>query len=254
MKFFWKDKNLRFRGASQSFLDFYGLQSQDDILGKTDEEIGWRVHPDLSRDNERNVIREGIPTRDVLENCLARGQDRSVIANKLPLYDGNGQICGLLGYFSETDAPETRKERESLSRRDALTGLLNVRGLEEAKYAYQDEYVLRGRNYARLRISIPDFPDINRQYGYDFGDLLLRTVASAILSCCGNAASVGRTWGAQFEALYQFENRETLNALTERIGEISSHIHNVGGVPFTPYLSVEVSIFSKSKGDGGAKP
>ena len=253
LKFFWKDKNLRFRGASQSFLDFYGFQSQDDILGKTDEEIGWRLHPDLSRDNERNVIREGIPTRDVLENCLARGQDRSVIANKLPLYDGNGQICGLLGYVSETDPPETRKERESLSRRDALTGLLNVRGLEEAKYAYQDEYVLRGRNYARLRVSIPDFPDINRQYGYDFGDLLLRTVASAILSCCGNSASVGRTWGAQFEALYQFENRETLNALTERIGEISSHIHNVGGVPFTPYLSVEVSIFSKSKGDGEAK-
>ena len=247
LKIFWKDRNRRFQGVSQSFLDFYGFQSPDDILGKTDEEMGWRVHPDSSRNSEWNVIREGIPTRDALENCLARGENRSVVANKIPLYDANGQICGLLGYFSETDKPEFRKERESLSRRDPLTGLLNVRGLQETEYAYQDEYDLRKRDYARFQISITDFSDVNRRYGYDFGDLLLRTVADAILSCCGNAASVGRVRGAQFAALYQFEDRESMDALTERIRGISSHIHNVGGVPFTPYLSVEVSIFSESE-------
>ena len=36
---FWKDKNRRFAGASQSFLRYYGLSSVDELIGKTDEDM-----------------------------------------------------------------------------------------------------------------------------------------------------------------------------------------------------------------------
>ena len=36
---FWKDKDRRFLGVNQSFLDFYGFKSADVLIGKTDEEI-----------------------------------------------------------------------------------------------------------------------------------------------------------------------------------------------------------------------
>ena len=33
---FWKDKERRFLGANKMFLDYYGLSSVDEIIGKTD--------------------------------------------------------------------------------------------------------------------------------------------------------------------------------------------------------------------------
>ena len=247
LKVFWKDKNRRFQGASQSFLDFYGFHSLNDILNKTDEDIGWHLHPDLFRNDEWGVIRNGIPTRDVLGTCIARGENRNIIASKMPIYDDNGQICGLLGYFSETEPLELQKEYDRLPRHDALTGLLNVRGLEETLYAYQDEYELREQDYAHLRITIEDFPEVNRQYGYDFGDILIRAVSNAVISCCGNTAAVGRVRGPHFAVLFQFESRGELDEMVRKLREIPSNIHSVGGVPFTPYLSVEVSVYSESK-------
>ncbi|MBR5360929.1 MAG: PAS domain-containing protein, partial [Lachnospiraceae bacterium] len=38
---FWKDKDRRFVGVNQAFLDFYGFDSVDVLLGKTDEDMGW---------------------------------------------------------------------------------------------------------------------------------------------------------------------------------------------------------------------
>ena len=49
--------------------------------------------------------------------------------------------------------------------------------------------------------------------------------------------------------LYQFEDREDLDALTRRIRDIPSNIQDVGGIPFTPYLSVGVSVFSEARGE-----
>lgn len=43
LKVFWKDKDRRFCGASSSFLDYYGLDSVHDLLGKTDDDLRW--HP-----------------------------------------------------------------------------------------------------------------------------------------------------------------------------------------------------------------
>ena len=36
---FWKDKDRRFLGANQMFLDYYGLSSVDEIIGKNDEDM-----------------------------------------------------------------------------------------------------------------------------------------------------------------------------------------------------------------------
>ena len=40
---FWKDKDRRFLGANQMFLDYYGFNSVEDIIGKTDEDMGWAL-------------------------------------------------------------------------------------------------------------------------------------------------------------------------------------------------------------------
>lgn len=37
---FWKDKDRRFVGVNKAFLDYYGFDSADVLIGKNDEDMG----------------------------------------------------------------------------------------------------------------------------------------------------------------------------------------------------------------------
>ncbi|MGN1023624.1 MAG: EAL domain-containing protein, partial [Lachnospiraceae bacterium] len=41
--YFWKDANRRFVGASESFLKYYSMKSEREIIGKTDEDMMWHI-------------------------------------------------------------------------------------------------------------------------------------------------------------------------------------------------------------------
>jgi EAL domain-containing protein (putative c-di-GMP-specific phosphodiesterase class I)/PAS domain-containing protein len=129
---FWKDKERRFLGATKGFLDYYGFPSSEIIIGKNDEELGWHVHPDLYMNDEYKVIHEGISIQNIRENCIRDGENREIMASKTPLYDINGEIIGLMGYFfDKTSICETEDTEYESSRRETLTGLLNSPGISE---------------------------------------------------------------------------------------------------------------------------
>ena len=246
LKFFWKDRDRRFRGASRSFLDFYGFQSLNDILGKTDEDMGWHIHADAYQNDEWSVIREGVSTHNVPGSCIIRGENQKIVASKMPLYNRHGQINGLLGYFFQVDEfSGTRHENQV--RLDALTGLLNARGLAEELYAYQDEYELRHIDFARIHVSVKDFHATNQKFGYDFGDSVIRAVGNTIMRCCGATSSVARFNGSNFVILTQFHKQADLDRLVSRLRDVPKEIHIVDGVPFSPYLSIGVSVYSDTE-------
>lgn len=96
---FWKDDQRRFLGANRAFLDFYGFESVDDILGKTDEDMGWHEENEPFRSDELKVL-EGEYVRGAHGTCYARGVLHKIVANKRPLY-ANGKVIGLVGYFGD---------------------------------------------------------------------------------------------------------------------------------------------------------
>ena len=248
LKFFWKDSQRRFVGASRSFLDFYGFHSMDDILGKTDEEMGWHLNAAPYQSDEWRVIREGVSTHSVPGSCLVRGENQRIMASKMPLYDRRGRIAGLLGYFFQSDELEGgTEEKKKQSRIDTLTGLLNARGISEEMYVYRDAYDLRKTDFARIHISVRDFNVANQRFGYDFGDSVIRAVAAALSRCCGNRASVGRVNGSRFVVLKQFTDLEVLDRLLYRLKRIPEEIPTVEGIPFSLYLSVGVALYGDVK-------
>ena len=242
LKLFWKDEQRRFLGASQSFLDFYGFHSQAEIVGKTDEDMGWHLHPDLFRNFELDVIENGARALNSMGNCIIKGENKSITANKMPLYDDFGKIIGLMGYFFQMgEGPLSENESDRSSRVDTLTGVLNARGLSQELYAYRDEFDLRGTKYGRIDVYIDDFMQINQQYGFAFGDELIRTVAKALVRCCGNLSSIGRIKGSHFVILCQYVEYADLEVLAQHIRDISATVHRVQDIPFTLYLSAEIN-------------
>lgn len=96
---FWKDTERRFVGVNQAFLDFYGFESEDVVLGKTDEDMGWHPDPIPFMEDELGVLK-GKSTHNVHGQCIVKGEIRDIIATKTPIYD-NGEIIGLVGSFMD---------------------------------------------------------------------------------------------------------------------------------------------------------
>ena len=107
---FWKDADRRFLGANRAFLDYYGFRDESDIVGKNDEDMGWHTQPDPYRNDEERILREGVSTYRVRGKCMARGENRDIVASKSPLIV-DGKIVGLVGSFEDVTR-ETRQRAE----------------------------------------------------------------------------------------------------------------------------------------------
>ena len=120
---FWKDAERRFVGANQAFLEYYDFAGEEDILGKTDEDMGWHSNPDPFQNDEIRVLRNGESTYMVHGKCMARGLERDILASKSPLYE-QGKIVGLVGSFIDvTNYYRQQNEIGRLNRRlDAIPG------------------------------------------------------------------------------------------------------------------------------------
>lgn len=120
---FWKDTERRFVGVNQAFLDYYGFAGQEELIGKTDEEMGWHSNPDPFENDEWQILRQGISTHMVHGKCVARGVERDILASKKPLY-ANGKIIGLVGSFIDiTRQVRQKNEIARLNRKlDGIPG------------------------------------------------------------------------------------------------------------------------------------
>ena len=245
-RLFWKDRERRFLGVSRGFLEYYGFQSQEDVIGKTDEDLGWHIHPDLYMNDELRVIHEGITTHNIPGKCISNGENREILANKTPLYNEEGDIVGLIGSFIDRELLNMNDVRgQETANRDGMTGLLNSRGLFEHAHAFQDEYYLRNTDFMRLHISIDDLASVNRQYGFDFGDKIIAALGTEIKRTFGTTSAVGRINGYQFIVLRQVRNKNELMTLHSSIKKLADSIQEVDGIPVTLYLSVGYALYSE---------
>lgn len=201
---FWKDADRRFRGASKSFLDYYGFSSPDDILGKTDEEMGWHIDPDPYRNDESIVIRTGKSVLNSEGECIIRGKVRHISASKFPIRNASGELSGLVGYFRDiTDTKESSSGKKNLLSVDKLTGLNNKTGLDAAAEEYIAEYNNKGTDFVIMVLDINRFANINDTFGHIVGDIYLVVVAKELLAAAGTNSVIARYEDDRFVILSQ---------------------------------------------------
>ena len=99
-RIFWKDRNHRFLGASQGFLNFFGLRSARNIIGKTAEEMKWYVEERAMEEEEESLLRTGERIHNRLQRCTVRGRQHFVTIDMIPIYR-SGKIAGLIGSLTE---------------------------------------------------------------------------------------------------------------------------------------------------------
>lgn len=235
-KFFWKDRNRRFLGASDAFLQYYGFSDETAILGKTDEDMGWHLGDSTYKAEEEKVLQKGQISYDALGKCIAKGTLHAIRATKVPVYDGN-EIIGLMGWFVDLDSEAETKERDSVYRlTDDESGVLSYRGIVIEGEHYADAFQTAGMMYEALLLDIPAIEDFGKAYCMDGRKKLVRRIAEDIRNCFGTRAVIGRMGVNRFIIL---QNREEEGMIEKELDALSGKlqaIHSVDGCPCTLFL------------------
>jgi diguanylate cyclase (GGDEF)-like protein len=234
---FWKDAQRRFVGANQVFLNYYGFDSVDEIIGKTDEDMGWHPDPEHFKDDEERVLKDGIPTREIPGTCIVRGQVRKIMASKAPVYR-DGRIIGLAGYFHDvTNELALKESEEKIARTDDATGLLNSSGLIHSWSDLFAVYQSRQVDFSMTLLRIRHFREFNAQYGRHTGDQLLKKVAECIRKASDRNCIAGHLGGGLFMMMEQCTEHTLMKPeeLIEKIRKELRQVKTVGDVPVTVY-------------------
>jgi PAS domain S-box-containing protein len=101
LSIFWKDRNSVYLGCNYHFLKDTGLISVADIIGKTDYDMPWgNTEADAYRADDKEVMNSKTPKLGIIETQLqGNGEIIWLETNKLPLYDLEGNVLGVLGTY-----------------------------------------------------------------------------------------------------------------------------------------------------------
>ena len=243
---FWKDKERRFLGANKMFLDYYGLSSVDEIIGKTDEDMGWHIDPEPFKSIELRVINNGEIISDQPGQCIVKGNIRLIRASKMPLIvDGN--IEGLVGYFLDVTEEVAERDRLNvLSQTDELTGLLNRRAYSDISKQYENQFKKEGTDFVLYMIDIDEFKQINDNYGHEYGNMILQAAAKSLVLVASDNCVVFRYGGDEFVVLHQYADLEEVDSLEKRICAGLESPRNIDGLNIRIKVSIGHALFSET--------
>ncbi|MGO9022255.1 MAG: PAS domain S-box protein [Syntrophobacteraceae bacterium] len=110
---FWKDRNSIFVGCNKPFALDCGYEEPGEIVGKTSYETASATIADLYHADDREVIESGRPKLNYEEPQIRLDGSRAwLITSKVPMYDQDGQVTGVLGTYE--DITERKRAEDAL--------------------------------------------------------------------------------------------------------------------------------------------
>ena len=247
IKYFWKDRQRRFVGASRSFLDYYGFASVDDIVGKTDEDMHWHVQKEPFRDDELDVIEHGKHVQHKVGTCIARGVQHTIVADKMPVYQ-DGRIIGLMGWFIDQDEIlQGAGKLDQIETIDSVTKLANTTGFLYSFRIYMRQLWERGEPFVLMHVSIPEYEIFLYTYGPKAGDQCLQAIAGQLNEAAGRENVISRITGSHFFLLLQNKSEQEMTELTKEVQTRINSLRQVGGWKFAGTADIESTMMDEKR-------
>jgi len=115
---FWKDRNSAFVGFNKPFVLDCGYEDPSELVGKNSYETPSATIADVYDADDREVMESGRPKINYEEPQIrADGTHAWLMTSKVPMYDQDGQVIGVLGTYS--DITERKLMEEALRESEA---------------------------------------------------------------------------------------------------------------------------------------
>lgn len=204
---FFKDKSSKYVGYNKKWSDYYGKKGFEDMIGKTDLQIGIDKKLALKfieKDKEIMKTKKSQFIETVI--TTETGEKRIEESIKVPVINDNGEVWGIVGVAR--DVTERRKIEEkfrNLSYKDSLTGLNNRAYFEEKiKELNQEKFLPIGV----VMGDVNGLKIVNDTFGHLEGDRLLKTISKIISEVSGESSYVFRWGGDEFVILIPNYNED----------------------------------------------
>jgi diguanylate cyclase (GGDEF)-like protein/PAS domain S-box-containing protein len=212
----------------------YWNKSAERLTGfKSREVVDKLCHDDiLSHVDERgtNLCKDDCPLAKTLRDGRRRetelylrhkkGHRLPVLVRIAPVKNKEGAIVGAVEVFSDNSARLSRRARveelERMALLDDLTGLPNRRCLERELTSRLSELERLGRLFGVILIDVDELAEVNRAYGRDVGDDVLRMVGQTLLYNSRPFDIVGRWERDRFMAIVVNVDRKELGRVAKR--------------------------------------
>jgi len=121
VRVFWKDKKGIFLGCNQLFAEDAGLNSSKELIGKNDYDIFTAENAEHFREDDIAVMESGIAKLNFEEPQTTNdGKTIYLETNKIPLKDGDGELLGILGsYTNITERKRVEKITSTLAKQSS---------------------------------------------------------------------------------------------------------------------------------------
>ncbi len=134
---------------------------------------------------------------------------------------------------------------------DALTGVMNRRGFDEAMARVPAEHPAEEPGPSVVLIDLDHFKQVNDRYGHVFGDAVLKNVAQAIRACVKGRDLVARYGGEEFVVLLPATGLAGARALAEQVRQTiaAARIRRAGHSEAVGAITVSLGAATRRPGE-----
>ncbi|WP_288779076.1 diguanylate cyclase domain-containing protein [uncultured Mitsuokella sp.] len=244
-KLFWKDRDGHFCGASPAFLRYYGIQNINELIGKSDRDLGWHLSDTYMDQGEMTVLQKGEPIHNGHGRCIARGRQHAISFSKYPIYQGT-EIVGLLGEFRDV---EEERSYHQLQRKlyliDEETDLYNYRGMILASVEFADNLRQNKVGYVGAMFVVPEFASFAKLYGDSIRHAAMKRICAIIKKTMPATTVIAHTGSGVFVLFLKGQTVGTMRTFIEQIQAELTTITEIEG--FTCHFSVRYALESGSE-------
>ncbi|MBL7158730.1 MAG: diguanylate cyclase [Candidatus Omnitrophica bacterium] len=238
----------------------------ENILGYTPEEVVGKKHfYDFFMPNEKDKLKKKALAmfskkekfkKFVNKNVHKNGKLIYLETSGMPTFDEKGNLTGYIG--ADTDITKHIEAKEHLEKThrellkstkrlkelvtiDPHTGLYNHRYLEKVIEAEFSRSKRAGEPLSLVMVDIDYFKSINDVYGHEFGDLVLKQLATQLKRMVRQYDVVVRFSGEEFAILSPGSDRESIIQLAQRILD-AINLFNFGNKEHLVKLKLSVAV------------
>ncbi len=256
VRIFWKDLAGKYLGANQLFLADAQLESQQQLIGKTDYDLPWQDDQgDYYFQTDMAIIESGQSTLTQQESYVDEdGSEKTWLVSRMPLKNGQQQIVGMLGTYEDITERrnleiQLKHQTEILKHQahhDELTQLPN-RTLFNNRLQYAIEKAKRAQTaFAVHFIDLDQFKKINDSLGHDIGDEVLKIIANRIRRTIRAEDTLARLGGDEFTILQEsLKSPQDAVTLAQKILDATHDPIQVADHTFLLSNSIGMSLYPK---------
>ena len=176
-RIYFKDKDSRFIRANKAITNMFGYDKPEKLYGKTDFDLHDPIHARQAFNDEQELLKSGIPIINKIESHIQNGKKAWESSTKIPLFDKNGELIGLVGI--SRDFTKQKQLEEALEReKDLLQCMMD----NVPDYIYFKDI---DSKYIRINKAVADslhIKDVSEAYGKSDHDFFPKEDADIFLT------------------------------------------------------------------------